>query len=64
MDALFGVYEEIDTEIEKTSKGVKVTKTSSNAAVVNLLKKHAVEVTDMTERGMTAVHERMKVGHY
>ena len=32
-----GVYEEIDTEIEKTGKGVKVTQTSSDAAVVNLL---------------------------
>ena len=64
LDALFGVYEEIDTEIEKTGKGVKVTQTSSNAAVVNLLKKHAVEVTDMTERGMTAVHERMKGGRH
>ena len=39
LDALFGVYEEIDMEIEKTGKGVKVTQTSSNAAVVNLLKK-------------------------
>ena len=64
LDALFGVYEEIDTEIEKTGTGVKVTQTSSNAAVVNLLQKHAVEVTDMTERGMTAVHERMKGGRH
>ena len=64
LDALFGVYEEVDTEIEKTGKGVKVTQTSSNAAVANLLKKHAVEVTDMTERGMIAVHERMKGGRH
>lgn len=64
LDALFGVYEEIDTEIEKTGKGVKVTQTSSNAAVANLLKKHAVEVTDMTERGMIAVHERLKGGRH
>jgi hypothetical protein len=64
LDALFGVYEEIDTEIEKTGTGVKVTQTSSNTAVVNLLQKHAVEVTDMTERGMTAVHERMKGGRH
>jgi cytoskeletal protein RodZ len=64
LDALFGVYEEIDTEIEKTGTGVKVTQTSSNAAVVNLLQKHAVEVTDMTERGMKAVHERMKGGRH
>jgi hypothetical protein len=64
LDALFGVYEEIDTEIEKIGTGVKVTQTSSNAAVVNLLQKHAVEVTDMTERGMTAVHERMKGGRH
>lgn len=28
LDALFGVYEEIDTEIEKTGKGLKVTQTS------------------------------------
>ena len=64
LDALFGVYEEIDTEIEKIGTGVKISQTSSNAAVVNLLQKHAVEVTDMTERGMTAVHERMKGGRH
>lgn len=59
LDALFDVYDEIDTEIETTELGVKVIQTSSNAKVVRLLQTHAAEVSDMTNRGMEAVHERM-----
>ena len=44
--------------------GVKVIQTSANPQVVKLLQTHAVEVSDMSERGMQAVHERMAVeGH-
>ena len=58
------VDNEIDTEIELTNTGVKVTQTSANPEVVKLLQTHAAEVSDMSKRGMQAVHERMaKQGH-
>ena len=59
LDALFDVYGEIDTEIELTNTGVKIIQTSSNQDVVKLLQRHAAEVSDMAEKGMRAVHERM-----
>jgi hypothetical protein len=59
LDALFDVYEEIDTEIELTDMGIKVIQTSTNPEVIKLLQKHAAEVSDMSKRGMVAVHERM-----
>ncbi len=59
LDALFEVYDEIETEIELTELGVKVIQTSANPAVVGLLQTHAAEVSDMSKRGMQAVHERM-----
>lgn len=64
LDALFDVYEEIDTEIELTDIGVKVIQTSANPDVVKLLQTHAAEVSDMSERGMQAVHERMAGSHH
>ena len=39
--------------------GVKVIQTSANPKVVELLQTHAAEVSDMSERGPQAVHERM-----
>ena len=64
LDALFDVYDEIETEIELTELGVKVTQTSTNPDVAELLQTHAAEVSDMSKRGMQAVHERMaKQGH-
>ena len=59
LDSLFDFYEEIDTEIELTDKGIKVIQTSTNPKVIKLLQKHAAEVSDMSKRGMEAVHERM-----
>jgi len=59
LDALFDFYEEIDTEIELTDMGIKVIQTSTNPKVIKLLQKHAAEVSDMSKRGMVAVHERM-----
>lgn len=61
LDALFNVYNDINTEIEITDTGVKVIQTSANADVVKLLQKHADEVSDMAKRGMEAVHDRMSV---
>jgi len=59
LDSLFDFYEQIDTEIELTDKGIKVIQTSTNPKVIKLLQKHAAEVSDMSKRGMEAVHERM-----
>jgi uncharacterized protein YdcH (DUF465 family) len=59
LDALFDLHDEIETEIEVTDTGVTVIQTSSNPEVVKLLQTHAAEVSDMSERGMAAVHERM-----
>ena len=59
LDALFAVHNEIDTEIELTDTGVRVIQTSSHPRVVALLQAHTAEVSDMSERGMQAVQERM-----
>ena len=62
LSALFDVHQDIETEIEMTEKGVTVTQTSSNPKVVQLLQTHAAEISDMSKRGMQAVHERMSHG--
>ena len=59
LDRLFEVYDHIETEIEMTDLGVTVIQTSSNPDVVKFLQTHAAEVSDMSARGMAAVHERM-----
>ena len=59
LDAIFEVYDQIDTEIELTDTGIAVIQTSDNPDVVSLLQTHAAEVSDMSDRGMVAVHERM-----
>ena len=59
LDLLFDKYDEIDTTVEMTDWGVEVVQTSANSEVVALLQQHAAEVSDMSERGMMAVHERM-----
>ena len=59
LDVLFQVHAEIETEIEVTDTGIDVIQTSSNTEVAKLLQTHAAEVSDMSERGMAAVHERM-----
>ena len=59
LDLLFDRYDEIDTVIEMTDLGIEVVQTSDNDEVVALLQKHAAEVSDMSKRGMAAVHERM-----
>ena len=56
---IFKYYDEIETEIELTEKGISVIQTSENPEVVALLQQHASEISDMVDRGMQAVHERM-----
>ena len=47
LDALFGVYDEINTVVEMTELGVKIIQTPSNPKVVRLLQTHPAEVNDM-----------------
>jgi len=56
---LFKHYDKIETEIELTDTGVQIIQTSKDPEVVSLLQKHAAEISDMVERGMQAVHDRM-----
>ena len=56
---IFEYYDEIETEIELTEKGISLIQTSTNPEVVALLQQHALEISDMVDRGMQAVHERM-----
>ncbi|MBW6417693.1 hypothetical protein J5Y17_08240 [Celeribacter sp. PS-C1] len=49
----------IETEIEVTEEGIVVVQTSDDPEIVAALHVHAGEVSDMAERGMMAVHERM-----
>lgn len=60
LDALFDFHDEIETEVERTNDGVKVVQTSENPEVVLLLQAHAAEVSDMSLRGMDAIHDRME----
>lgn len=62
LDIFFERRESIETAIEMTGEGIVVVQTSDDPDVVAALHKHAGEVTDMAERGMQAVHERMMQG--
>lgn len=62
LSILFELGSEIQTDIEVTDNGVIVTQTSSNPIVAQALQAHAAEVTDLANRGMQSVHERM-TGH-
>ena len=59
LDRLFEFYDVINTELEVTEKGIIVIQTSNNEKVVKLLQIHADEVSDMSKRGMIAVHQRI-----
>ena len=56
---IFEYYDEIETELELTEKRISVIQTSANEKVFALLQQHASEISDMVDRGMEAVHERM-----
>ena len=59
LDIFFQRGDKIDSEIELTNEGIVVTQTSQDPELVTALQKHAAEVTDMADRGMQAVHEKM-----
>lgn len=59
LDIMFERGDQIETSIEVTDNGVVVTQISDDPEIVTALKVHAAEVTDMADRGMHAVHEKM-----
>ncbi len=62
LDIFFDRYDALLTEVEVTDEGIVVTQTSEDPELVAALHTHAAEVSDMAERGMQAVHERMMQG--
>lgn len=63
LDIFFQKGEGIETEIDIEDAGIVVTQTSEDPELVAALQTHAAEVTDMANRGMQAVHERMMQRH-
>ena len=59
LDLFFVRGAEITTEIDITDEGIIVRQTAESPDLVEALQTHAAEVTDMADRGMAAVHERM-----
>lgn len=54
----FHYYDEIETNVGITNHSFQSTLTSSNRDVFALLQQHVAEVSDMSKRGIRAVHER------
>ena len=63
LDIFFQKGEGLVNEIEVNDNGIVVTQTSDDPELVAALQTHAAEVTDMANRGMQAVHERMMQQH-
>lgn len=59
LDIVFEKNSAITTTLEVTDQGIWVVQTSEDPEVVAALQTHADEVTDMVNRGMQSVHERM-----
>lgn len=59
LHAIFRDKDKIRTTVETTEKGVVVVQTSDDAKTVAALQKHAAEVTDLVQGGMSAVHTAM-----
>jgi hypothetical protein len=59
LHAIFRDKDKIRTTVETMEKGVAVVQTSDDASTVAELQKHAAEVTDLVQGGMTAVHTAM-----
>ena len=56
---IFRHRDKIKTDLDVTDKGITVTQTSDDPAVVEALQRHAADVSDLVERGMVAAHETM-----
>lgn len=59
LDIFFQRGDGISSDIEVTEAGIVVVQTSTDPEVVAALQIHAAEVSDMSARGMQAVHEMM-----
>jgi hypothetical protein len=59
LHAIFRGKDDIHTRSDTIATGVIVVQTSSDSALVAALQQHAAEVTDLVQRGMTAMHEAM-----
>ena len=59
LDVLFASGAEMQSQIDVTEEGIVVVRTSTDPDVVAALHVHAAEVSDMTDRGMQAVHDAM-----
>ncbi len=59
LDIFFERRAALTTEIDITDEGIVVVQTSDDPELIAALHRHADEVTDMAERGMQAVHDRM-----
>ena len=57
--AIFRDKDRIHTTTEMTATGIVVVQTSSDSSVVTALQQHAVEVTDLVNGGMVAMHAAM-----
>lgn len=59
LDIFFERGDAIETDIMLTDDGIVVVQTSQDPQLVAALHEHAAEVTDLADRGMVAVHEKM-----
>lgn len=59
LDVFFLHGDEIASQVEVTDEGLVVVQTSDNPELVEALRVHAAEVSDMADRGMAAVHYMM-----
>lgn len=64
LKTLFEGRDTIVTEIEITDYGIAIIQTSTDPKVVAALQEHALEVSNLAERGMEAVHEKMMKQHH
>jgi hypothetical protein len=61
--AIYANKDKISTTSEQTPKGIVVVQTSNDPKVVALLQEHAVEVMNLVEGGMAAMHTAMMRNH-
>ena len=64
LKTLFEGRNTIVTEIEITDYGIAIIQTATDTKVVAALQEHALEVSDLAERSMEAVHEQMTKQHH
>ena len=63
LKTLFKGRNTIVTGIEITDYGIAIIQTATDPKVVAALQEHALEVSDLTERGMESVYQKMRKQH-